>query len=468
MEHHHERSGSWGTLALLCLAQFMVILDVTVVNVALPKMSDDLRLDAGAATWVVTAYTLCFGGLLVLGGRLGDLLGRRAVFLAGLAVFTASSLAAGLAGDAAVILGARAAQGVGAAMLSPAALSIVSTLFHGRRRHQALAVWGAVGGGGAAAGVLIGGLLVSGPGWSWVFFVNVPIGIAVGLAVRLMVPPSPRQPGRVDVPGALLLTGTAALVIYGLVRAGTAGWTATSTWLSFAGAAVLGLATAAVQRGTRSPLLPTGLLRRRPVIAGNAVMLAASSLLIGGFFLTSMLLQHRFGYSALRTGVLFLPVTLATIVSAHLTGRGLQRFGARPVMLVAFAVAAAGFGLLARIEPHAQPFSAVLPGFVLAAAGLGAGFVTASTSVMTSVDHAAAGGASGLLNTGHELGAALGVALVSAIAAGDLAAAPGGPLDGFTAAYTAAAVAAAVSAVVLAAALPGGRPAVTEGPVFVH
>ena len=468
MEYQHERTGGWGTLALLCLAQFMVILDVTVVNVALPRMSDDLGLGADAATWVVTAYTLCFGGLLILGGRLGDLLGRRDVFLAGLAVFTASSLVAGLAADAAVILGARAAQGVGAALLSPAALSIVSTLFHGRRRHRALAVWGAVGGGGAAAGVLIGGLLVSGPGWSWVFFINVPIGIAVGVAVRLLVPPSPRQPGRVGIPGALLLTGTAALVIHGLVRAGEAGWTATSTWLSFGGAAVLGLATAAVQRSSRSPLLPAGLLRRRPVVAGNAVMLVASSLLIGGFFLTSMLLQHRFGYSALRTGVLFLPVTLATIVSAHLAGRSLQRFGARPVMLVAFALAATGFALLSRVEPHAQPFSAVLPGFVLAAAGLGAGFVTASTSVMTNVDHAAAGGASGLLNTGHELGAALGVALVSAVAAGDLAAAPGGPLDGFTTAYTAAAVVAAIGAVVLAVALPGGRPVVTEGPVFVH
>ncbi|MFC5008271.1 MFS transporter [Dactylosporangium cerinum] len=463
-------SSSWAVLVLLCLAQFMVILDVTVVNVALPQMSNDLDLTRTAATWVVTAYTLCFGGLLILGGRLADILGRRGVFLAGLTVFTAASLLAGLAGDTGIILGARAAQGIGAALLSPAALSIVSTMFHGPRRHKALAVWGAVGGAGAAAGVLIGGLLVSGPGWSWVFFVNVPIGAAVAVAVAVVVPRSPRYPGRVDVPGALLLTATAGLLIYGLVQAGNTGWTATATWLPIAGAAVAGAAATGLQRSVRAPLLPTTLLRRRPVVAGNAVMLVASGLLIAGFFLTSMVAQHVFGYSALRTGLLFLPVTVATVVSAHLTAHGLRRFGARPVAFVAFAVASAGFGLLTGVSIHDDPVTAVLPGFVLAAAGLGAGFVTASTSVMTRVEGHEAGSASGVLNTGHELGAALGVAIASSIAASDLTSDPASALSttGFTDAYTIAAVAAAAAALLLAAALPGGRPPVTDAPMFVH
>jgi EmrB/QacA subfamily drug resistance transporter len=462
--------GSWAALVLLCLAQFMVILDVTVVNVALPQMATDLDLTRTAATWVVTAYTLCFGGLLVLGGRLADVLGRRRIFLAGLAMFTAASLLAGLAGDAAIILGARAAQGVGAALLSPAALSIVSTMFQGTRRHKALAVWGAVGGAGAAAGVVIGGLLVSGPGWGWVFFINVPIGAAVAAAVYVVVPRSQRYPGRVDVPGALLLTATAGLLIYGLVQAGSAGWTATATWLPIAGAGVAGAAAVVLQRSARAPLLPAALLGRRPVLAGNAVMLAASGLLIAGFFLTSMLAQHVFHYSALRTGLLFLPVTVATIAAAHLTANGLRRFGARPVVFVAFAAAAAGFALLARVSIHDDPITAVLPGFVLAAAGLGAGFITASTSVMTHVQGREAGSASGVLNTGHELGAALGVAIASSIAAADLTAGHAAAVTtaGFTDAYAAAAVAAAVAALLLAAALPGGRPAATDAPVFLH
>ena len=342
-------------------------------------------------------------------------------------------------------------------------------MFHGPHRHRALAVWGAVGGTGAAAGVLVGGLLVSGPGWSWVFFVNVPIGVAVGVAVAVVVPRSPRYPGRIDIPGALLLTGAAGALIHGLTRAGGAGWTSTGTWLPIAGAAGLAAAAVAVQRTARTPLVPATLLRRRPVLAGNAVMLAASGLLVAGFFLTSTLAQHVFGYSALRTGLLFLPVTVATVASAHAAAHGLRRFGARPVAFAAFAAAAAGFALLARVSAHDDPVAAVLPGFVLAAAGLGAGFVTASTSVMTGVEGHQAGSASGVLNTGHELGAALGVAIASSIAAAGLTTGPApAAVTGFTDAYTVAAVAAAVAALLLAAALPGGRPAATDAPVFVH
>jgi MFS family permease len=220
----------WQVLILLSLAQFMVILDITVVNVALPSIGADLSLDRAALTWVVTTYTLCFGGLLLLGGRLADLLGRRRTFLTGLGVFTAASLGAGLAGDGSVLIAARALQGVGAALLSPAALSIITTTFRGSERRRALGAWAALAGAGAAVGVLLGGLLVSGPGWQWVFFVNVPVGVLVAVAVPATVAPSPRQAAaRVDVPGALVVTAATGLLIYGLVEAGDRGWGAAGT-----------------------------------------------------------------------------------------------------------------------------------------------------------------------------------------------------------------------------------------------
>jgi EmrB/QacA subfamily drug resistance transporter len=312
---------------LLCLAQFMVILDVTVVNVALPRMAADLGLDRAALTWVMTGYTLCFGGLMMLGGRLADLLGRRRTFLAGLLLFTAASLAAGLSGDAATMVAARAAQGVGAALLSPAALSILTTTFHGPDRYRALGVWAALGGGGAAAGVLVGGLLVSGPGWQWVFFVNVPIGLLVALLVPVTVAAAPRLPGRLDVPGALLVTAASGALIYGLVRAGDAGWTAPSAVVPIAAAVALYGVFAVTEQRVSAPLVRLRLLAQRPMLAGIAAMLAASALLISGFFLCSLLLQRALGLSALDTGLVFLPVAVATVIGAHLAGRLVGRFG---------------------------------------------------------------------------------------------------------------------------------------------
>jgi EmrB/QacA subfamily drug resistance transporter len=452
----------WRALALLCVAQFMVILDVTVVNVALPRMAADLGLDRAALTWVVTAYTLCFGGLMLLGGRLADLLGRRRVFLAGLLVFTAASLGAGLAGDAATLVAARAAQGVGAALLSPAALSILTTTFHGPERHRALAVWAALGGGGAAAGVLVGGLLVSGPGWQWVFYVNVPVGVLVAALVPATVAALPPTGGRVDVPGALLVTAASGALIYGLVRAGEDGWP-----LAIGAAAALYAVFVLVERRTPAPLVRIGLLARRPMAAGIVTMLTASALLISGFFLCSLLLQSALGLSALRTGLVFLPVAVATMAGAHLAGQLVTRLGARPVAAGGFALAAAGFALLARVDAGSGAWTGVLPGFVMAAAGLGAGFVTATVTALTQVDAHHAGMASGAVNTAHELGAALGVAVVSAIAGASLGAGSGA-VGGFTDAFWGCAGAAALAAVVLVALLPAGRPAVTNGPVFAH
>jgi EmrB/QacA subfamily drug resistance transporter len=463
----------WRALVLLCVAQFMVILDVTVVNVALPAIGADLALDRAALTWVVTAYTLCFGGLMLLGGRLADLLGRRRTFLAGLTVFTLASLGAGLAGDGVVLLAARAIQGVGAALLSPAALSIITTTFHGRERHRALGVWAGIGGTGAAVGVLLGGLLVAGPGWEWVFFVNVPVGLLVAVGVLLTVTASPR-PGApraeaVDVPGALAVTAAIGLLVYGLVRAGDTGWGAADTLLPLGAASALLAVFVAVERRVTEPLVDLRLLATRPVAAGYGVMLAASGLLISGFFLNSLLLQRVMGLSALRTGLVFLPVALATIVGAQAAAHLLGRVGGRPVAAAGFAVAAVGMALLAGNAGGGDAVTGVLPGFALAAAGLGMAFVTATTTAMSRVDPHRAGMVSGVVNTAHELGAALGVAIVSTIAGASVGSGSAGvPVAGFGDAFLACAVMAGLAAAAMAWLLPPGRPAATDGPLFAH
>jgi EmrB/QacA subfamily drug resistance transporter len=471
-------SRRWRALVLLCLAQFMVILDVTVVNVALPAIGADLALDRAALTWVVTAYTLCFGGLMLLGGRLADLLGRRRTFLAGLAVFTLASLGAGLAGDGAVLLVARAAQGVGAALLSPAALSIITTTFHGRERHRALGVWAGIGGTGAAVGVLLGGLLAAGPGWQWVFFVNVPVGLLVAVGVALTVSASPRSAAGgagaarvegVDVPGALAVTAAIGLLVYGLVKAGDTGWSAAGTLLPLGvGLGLLGVFVA-VERRVSAPLVDLRLLGTRPVAAGYGVMLAASGLLISGFFLNSLLLQRVMGLSALRTGLVFLPVALATIVGAQAAAHLLGRLGGRPVAATGFTLAAAGMALLAGAAAGSDAVTGVLPGFALAAAGLGMAFVTATTTAMSRVDPHRAGMVSGVVNTAHELGAALGVAIVSTIAGASVGSGSAGvPVAGFGDAFLACAVMAALAAMAVAWLLPPGRPAATDTPLFAH
>ncbi|GAB2941168.1 DHA2 family efflux MFS transporter permease subunit [Micromonospora polyrhachis] len=462
-------SRRWSVLVLLCLAQFVVILDVTVVNVALPRMAADLGLDRSALTWVVTAYTLCFGGLMMLGGRLADLLGRRQMFLIGLLAFTAASLVAGLAHSGTLLVAARVAQGVGAALLSPAALSILTTTYQGPQRHRALGVWGAIGGGGAAAGVLVGGLLVSGPGWEWIFFVNVPVGVVVAALVPRMVPATPRHQGRLDVPGALLATAASGALIYGLVRAGDVGWTAGTTLLPIIMGVALYAVFAIVEHRVPAPLVQLRLFRQRPMVAGSVVMLAASGLLISGFFLNSLLLQRLLGLSALRTGLVFLPVAIATIIGAHLAGHLIGRIGPRPLAAVGFATAAVGLVLLTRVAPGGNAWTDVLPGFVLTAAGLGTGFITATVTAMSRVDPHHAGMASGTINTAHELGATLGVAIVSTIAGAsiDTSAAVTGA-GGFADAFWACAIAASVIAATVPWLLPPGPPPVTDGPVFVH
>src|SRR5215218_8819891 len=298
----------WKALAVICLAQFMLILDLTVVNVALPDLGADLDLSRTAFTWAVSAYGLVFGGLLLLGGRLADVFGARPMMLTGVAIFTLASLASGLAQTDTLLLGGRVAQGVGAALLSPAALSTITSSFHGQERNKALSIWASLGGIGFAAGVLIGGILTAGPGWRWVFFINVPVGIVLLAAIRAVVPP--RRPDRtarhIDVLGAVTVTAATGSLIYGMINAGDAGWADPGTLLPIAAAIVLYGVFVVVERTVRTPLMRLNLLARRPIAAGAFLMLIAAGVLIADLFLGSQYLQHLRGLSALETGLFFL------------------------------------------------------------------------------------------------------------------------------------------------------------------
>ena len=340
----------WVALALLASAQLMLVLDVTVVNVALPDIGVALHLQRGELPWVMTIYTVFFGGLMLLGGRIADLFGARRMTLGGLALFTAASLLCGLSGDAATLLAGRSLQGLGAALMSPAALAAVMTLFTGASRGKALGVWSALAGVGSALGVVLGGVLTSEAGWRWVFTINVPIGVALLIAIPLAVParpPSEAAERRLDVPGAVLVTGGTAAAIYGLINVGSHGWAAASTVLPLVLAVAIWTAFALLERRVRRPLLTVGLLRRRAVLAGSFLMLAATALLVGGFFLGSFALQHAHGYSALHVGLAFLPVAVATIAGAQAGTQVLTRLSARIVAVTGLALAAAGYALAA-------------------------------------------------------------------------------------------------------------------------
>ncbi|MEV0388895.1 MFS transporter [Nonomuraea sp. NPDC050643] len=450
--------GGWAVLVLLCLAQFMLIVDITVVQVALPTIGADLALGRESLTWVVTTYTLCFGGLMVLGGRLADSLGARRTLLAGLGLFTVASLVCGLAGSGGVLIAGRALQGVGAALLSPAALAVITSTFHGERRGRALGVWAAIGGTGAALGVLLGGVLTAGPGWAWAFFVNVPIGVLVLAAVPVVVPPAAGRRERLDIPGAVMVTVATGLLIYGLVAAGDAGWTAAGTVLPLAGALVMYVLFVIVEKSVRSPLMRAETLARRPVISGTFVMLVATGLMLGLFFLSSLYLQHVLRFSALETGLIFLPVAVAITVGAQAGGRLIGRLGGRPVAVAAFAVTAAGAALMTRISPDASAYTTLLPGFTLAALGIGPAFVTATTTTMANVPPGENGVAAGVINTFHELGGSIGVAVVSTVAAASLAPGSGAGAAGFVDGLVLCAVVAGVAAVVALGLVPPGKP----------
>lgn len=453
----------WLALAALALAQFMLILDVTVINVALPDLSRDLGLSAEAAGWAIAGYAIPFGGLMLLGGRSADLFGSRRVFLIGLALFTGASLAAGIAPDASTLIGARALQGVGAALLSPAALATLTTRFTGRNRHRALGVWAAIGGVGAAAGVLLGGLLTDGPGWRWIFYVNVPVGVLVALVVPLLVPSMPANGTgrRLDIVGGTIVTAAMASLTYGIMNAGPG--SELMAWLIPLLVAVgLVVAFVFVEQLVAEPLIELSVFRRPPIRAGIFVMALASALLIGGFFLLSFVLQGRMQWSPLTTGLAFLPVALGTLVGAHLGGTLVSRVGGRVVASAAFTVAAAGFGTAAL---QLDAVTLLITAISVAAFGLGAAFVASTTTALSHVAHHEAGVISGLINTFHEVGGALGVAAMSALAASSLMAPA---LDGgFALGLTAWAIVALGSAAVAALLVPPGKPA-ADAPRFAH
>ncbi len=449
-------------LVALALGQLMLVLDVTVANVALPDIARDLALTGGATPWVITTYALLLGGFMLVGGRAADVFGPRRVLLAGLTTFTAASLFAALSWDAPSLLAARAVQGLGAAFLSPAALAAVTRAFTGTARHRALGVWAAVGGAGASVGVLLGGLLTSGPGWRWIFLVNVPVGLVVLAAVTRLLPAGRTiRVGSLDIVGGATITAAAGAVIFALTRIGREASLTATTLFALAAAAILFGVFAARERWSARPLVDPTLFTKPRVVTGAAVMLAASALLVGAFFLLSFYFQQQLGWSALRTGLAFLPMAVGTVVGAHTASRAIPNHGPREVGPAAFVVAAAGLGLAAW---QVDRTGVLVAAAGLAAAGLGAGFVTATTTSLGDADHVQAGAVSGVVNTFHEIGAAVGVAALSGVVTGGAAAQLGTRLaDGLAwAAITAAAVAA-----VGVVAIPRGKPA-ADAPRFMH
>jgi EmrB/QacA subfamily drug resistance transporter len=452
------RAGSAARLlTLLALAQLMVILDISAVNVALPNMATDLGLSGGQLGWAITSYSLVFGSLLLLGGRAADLLGRRRMFLTGLGIFTLASLISALAGSAGVFFAARAGQGVGAALLSPAALSIITTTFQGPERTKALGVWGAVGGAGAAIGVLAGGMLTEWVNWRGIFFVNLPIGLAVAATLPRIVA---RDAGRprwrgLDVRGAVIATASVAATVYALSQAADAGWTSTQT-LGLGLAGLLGfVAFAILETRAQTPLLNVSRLRERGVGGGFVMMLTASSVMFGTFLLTSMYLQDVLHTSPLETGLGFLPIAITAGLGAHLGSHLIGHAGLRRAMVIAFALVATGTFLLSGVDAHGSYFADVLPGLVIAGLGLGIALVSVALSVLTGAREHETGMLSGLNTTGHEVGGSLGIAVLVSIATTTAGAVtPAGLASGIGDAFFAAGIIATVAAIVAPAVLP--------------
>jgi EmrB/QacA subfamily drug resistance transporter len=407
-------------LLLICLAQFMVILDVSIVNVALPSIREGLHFGTTGLQWVVNAYTIIFGGFLLLGGRLADLLGRRKIFLSGTALFSFGSLLCAFAGSRGLLIGARGLQGLGGAVLSPASLSIITTSFaEGSERNRALGVWGAMAGLGGASGALLGGLLTQGLGWPAIFLINVPIGAAVILVGRRIIPESRREDlhRHFDVTGAVLVTLGLIVAVYGIVRSETLGWGAAGVLGPLAIAAMLLALFGLVEgRFAPAPLLPLSVLRMPRLRSANIVIALLYSGVFSMWFFLTLYMQQVLGYSALRAGLAFMPMTLSVALAASLAPRLVARFGVRPVLTTGMLSSAIGLGLLTGVAPGGSYLSTVLPGGVLGAGGLGLALVPATIAAMQGIPAAQSGLASGLLNTSRLVGGALGLAVLSTIA----------------------------------------------------
>ena len=410
----------WSALALIVTAQFMVILDVAIVNVALPSIKSDLGFSTTGLQWVISAYAIFFGGLLLLGGRLADLLGRRRLFVFGLLLFAFSSLLCGFAWSAPALIVFRAVQGLGGALMAPAALSLLVTTFaEGRERNLALGIYGAASGSGAAAGVLLGGVLTSYVGWSWIFFINVPVGVVAALLAPVLLRESRADLGHrhFDVAGAFTITAGLMLFVYGLTRATTDGWGATTTLVLLVGSAALVGAFAVIELRASSPLLPLRLFRLRTLSAANVTMAIVGAVAFSEFFLLTLYVQDVLHYSAVQSGLAFVAFAGTVVVTSNVAQLVVGRAGVRGTLtfgLLLFAVSAA---LLTRLPVEAHYFWDIFPAFVIGGAGMGFSFVPITIASLTGVERADAGVASGLINTSRQIGGAIGLAAISAIAA---------------------------------------------------
>ena len=420
----------WVVLVLICLAQFMVILDATIVNVALPSIQKDLHLSEGSLQWLVNAYTLVFGGFLLLGGRLGDLLGRKRVFLVGLVIFTGASLLDGLASSEGMLVGSRALQGLGAALISPAALSIISTTFaEGAERARALAVWAAIAIGGSAVGLILGGVLTQYFSWPWIFFVNVPVGIAAFLLSLRLIPESRDvlEHRSYDLAGAATVTGGLMALVYAIVDAQSAGWASAKTLGFFALAVVLLAGFVAVELRTTAPLVRLSIFRIRSLLTANITMFLAMSGMFAMFFFNTLYIQRVLGYGPLKAGLAFLPFTAGVMISAGLASQFAPRLGVRPVAAAGMLLAAAGLALLTQLPVHGSYAANVLPSILLSSLGMGAVFMPLTLIATTGLDDDDQGLASGLFNTSQQIGGALGLAVLSTLAASKTSSAGGSP-----------------------------------------
>jgi EmrB/QacA subfamily drug resistance transporter len=409
----------WLALALIVTAQFMVVLDVAIVNVALPSIRTDLNFSQESLQWVITAYSIFFGGFLLLGGRLADLLGRRRLFIAGLAVFTVFSLLDGLAWSEGSLIAFRSLQGLGAAMLSPAALSILTTTFtEGRERNLALGIWGAASGSGGAAGVLLGGALTSGLSWSWIFFINVPVGIAViALTPALLRESNANLNHRhFDFAGAASITSGLMLLVYALTRATQHGWATTETIGLLALSAILVGSFFVIEFRSKAPLLPLSIFRLRTLTASNIAGLLMGGAIFAQFFLLTLYMQEVLHYSALKTGVAYIGLTLTIVLFSAIAQAAVTRFGVRYVLPLGLALSAVSLVLYARLPVHGHYWVDLFPAFIVSGLGLALAFVPMSIGGLTGVTQNEAGVASGLINTTQQIGGAIGVAVATTVA----------------------------------------------------
>ena len=409
----------WASLALLCAVQFMVVLDVAIVNVALPSIQSALGFSESGLQWVVSAYTLTFGGLMLLGGRAADLLGRRRVFLVGLAVFSLASLACALAQSDTWLIIARAVQGSGAAIISPAALSIVMTTFaEGRERNKALGIWGAIAGVGGAVGVLLGGVLTDALSWEWIFFINVPVGFAVlALGPRLLKESRVEGATRhFDLFGALTVTAQLVLLVYALVEAPEAGWASLQTIGLLALSGALLVAFLLIEHRSVAPLVPLGLFRNRSLTGGNVVGFLLGASIFAMFFFLSLYMQQVLGYSPLRTGIAYLAIAVTIVLSAGASQALVTRLGVKPVLLTGMILTLAGLLWFTQVSVDGSYWVDLLPGFLVSGVGLGFAFVPVTIAALSGVTNREAGVASGIINTSQQIGGAVGVAILSTVA----------------------------------------------------